>query len=225
MKNIECGICGSTAVTRDSFDNLSCNGCRATGTVGLDGENYWEPDESWTGEELDGHHGFGQHDNGEEGDGNGQSMGENDEDLGEIEEEAPSYGDGDDEDDGEGAEGEGDFEIVFEARDYEHESEGQDGFPDPVSIVVDGVGKLLPAVRWLRDITSLRDGKPIGLDEARDAITAVAKENKRIEVKDVPAEASNIVLTAATFANVVAREYTPPAPEEAEGEKKEEAKA
>lgn len=232
MKDIECGICHSTAVTRDKYDNLSCAGCRATGTVGLDGENYWEPDEAWTGEELDGHHGYGQHDNDNEGNGSGQSIGENDEDLGEIEEDAPSYGDGegDDEGDGEG-EGEpkdGDFEIVFESRDYEHESEGQDGFPDPVSIVVDGVGKLLPAVRWLRDITSLRDGKPIGLEEARDAITAVAKENKRIEVKDVPAEASNIVLTAATFSNVVAREFTPPTPEEQEAlakekEKKEEA--
>lgn len=222
MSVIKCGICGSKGASLDDFDNLFCGTCKATGSRGLDGADYWEPDESWTGDELDGHHGI---DKNQEGDGDGGSEGREDDEEVEGEDEgegreSESEGDGEPDD----GQTDDDFEIVFEARDYQHESEGQDGFPDPVSIVVDSVGKLLPAIRWLRDITSLRDGKPIGLDEAREAITAVAKDNKRIEVKDVPQQSSNIVLTAATFANVVAREFTPPTPEEQEKAEKEKEK-
>jgi len=201
-----CGICGAGGISVDDFDNLYCGSCKATGTRDLHGTDYWEPDESFTEDGFEGDHGYG-----------GQRQGDEDqaEDQQEYGEGDQPEDEGDGEDEGEGQQPEdGDFEIVFEARDYQHDGENQDGFPDPVSIVVDSVGKLLPAVRWLRDLTSMRDGQPIGLDESRDAITAVAKNDKRIEVKDVPQEAANIILTAASFAGVNAREYTPPTEEE-----------
>jgi hypothetical protein len=201
MADVKCGICGAGG-SIDDFDNLYCGTCKATGTRGIDGADYWEPDETWTDDGMEGEHKRAKHRGGEAED--------------HPDEELEDEGDGDDEneDDGDENEGQGegsedDFDIVFEARDYQHDSDNQDAFADPISIVVDGVGKLLPAVRWLRDLTSLRDGKPIGLEEAKAAMVAVAKEDKRIEVKDVPAEASNLVLSAATFANVLAREHTP----------------
>lgn len=208
MSADKCGICGASGISIDDFDNLSCPNCKATGTRDVQGNDFWEPDESFTEDGFEGDHGRGGQIQGDE-----DQAEEDQQDDGEGDEQDEDQDEGD-EDEGEG--GEGDFEIVFEARDYEHDGENQDGFPDPVSIVVDGVGKLLPAVRWLRDLTSMRDGKPIGLEEARDAITAVAKDDKRIEVKDVPSEAANIVLTASAFAGVAAREYTPPTPEEKE---------
>jgi hypothetical protein len=221
MSKNNCGICGAAGISVDDFDNLFCGGCKATGTVGLDGAHYWEPDESWDDEGMEGEHRHGGKREGDEdqSDESGEYGEGEEEDEGEGEGEDEGEGDEDEDDNSENyqeGDGEGDFEIVFESRDYEHDGENQDGFPDPVSIVVDGIGKLLPAVRWLRDLTSMRDGRPIGLEEARDAITAVAKEDKRIEVKDVPSEASNIVMAAATFAGVAAREYTPPTPEEQE---------
>lgn len=213
MTSVTCGVCGAGA-SLDSFDNLTCNSCKATGTRSIDGSDFWEPSENWSKEGMEGEHKYGgQNGNDEEYDG-----AEDEVEVGEADEDSDGDGDGEDE-----GQPEGDFEIVFEARDYEHDGENQDAFPDPISIVVDGVGKLLPAVRWLRDLTSLRDGKPIGLDEAKAAMVAVAKEDKRIEVKDVPAEASNLVLTAANFANVLAREHHPNPPEE-EGQNKDEAK-
>lgn len=204
--SVTCGVCGASAAI-DDFDNLFCGSCKATGTRGIDGADYWEPDETWTDDGMEGEHKMGQR--GKEGEGREE----------EIEDEAQDEPDEEDEAEGGSEDDESDFEIVFEARDYEHDGENQDGFPDPISIVVDGVGKLLPAVRWLRDLTSLRDGRPIGLEEAKAAMMAVAKEDKRIEVKDVPAEASNLVLTAANFANVLAREHAPK--EEGEDEVKE----
>lgn len=219
-----CGICGATGFSIDEHDNLFCSSCKATGTRGLDGEDYWEPGESWTDDELDGHHGFGEAEEGE-GEGEQHHIGEDDEYVEHDDDvQAPgAEGDGDDEEEGEGNPDEGDggdeeFDIEIEARDYYQGSDNEDGFPDPVSIVVDGCGKLLPAVRWLRDLTSMRDGKPIGLEEAKGAMTAVVKENKRIEVKDVPSEAASLVLTAASFANVLAREYTPKQEENGNGD-------
>lgn len=209
MASVTCGIC-KNAASIDDFDNLYCGTCKATGTRSIDGADYWEPDETWTDDGMEGEHKLGNQQGGE-GEGEQEQVG-----VGEDEAED----EGDDEAPAEADEGEEGFEIVFEARDYEHDGEDQDGFPDPISIVVDGVGKLLPGVRWLRDLTALRDGKPIGLDEAKVAMVAVAKEDKRIEVKDVPAHAANLILTAAGFANVLAREHHPEAEKNEDDEKK-----